>query len=83
MARLQELINLQRSISHEEKVARCTGTVEVLVEQISKRNEHEYLSRSEHDEMVVFQPVSPVRVGDFVDVELTGMVGSTFTATQH
>ncbi|HCS35113.1 MAG TPA: tRNA (N6-isopentenyl adenosine(37)-C2)-methylthiotransferase MiaB [Sphaerochaeta sp.] len=83
MARLQELINLQRSISHEEKIARCTGTVEVLVEQISKRNEHEYLSRTEHDEMVVFQPVSPVRVGDFVNVALTGMVGSTFTATQR
>jgi tRNA-2-methylthio-N6-dimethylallyladenosine synthase len=80
MQRLQKLIDLQRSITHEEKKKRCKGQHLVLVEQISKKNEFQYLGRTEHDEMVVFEPKSTIAIGDFVSVELQGLVGNTFTA---
>lgn len=79
MARLQELINLQRSITHEEKLRRCKGEQTVLVEQISKKHDSEYLGRTEHDEMVVFVPDGKVSIGDFTTVALKGLVGNTFT----
>ncbi len=80
MKRLQELIDLQRSITREEKLKRASGLVEVLVEQISKRNNLEFLARTEHDEMVVFTPDSDCTIGDIIPVELVGLKGNTFTA---
>lgn len=80
MRRLQELIDLQRSITHEEKQRRCSGRHVVLVEQISKKNANQYLGRTEHDEMVVFEPKTDISIGDFIAVELHGLVGNTFTA---
>ncbi|MHC1693374.1 MAG: tRNA (N6-isopentenyl adenosine(37)-C2)-methylthiotransferase MiaB [Sphaerochaetaceae bacterium] len=78
--RLQELIAMQREITVEEKSKRCCGVVEVLLESLSKRNELEYLARTEHDEMVVFTPLTGCRVGDIVPVQLTGLSGNTYTA---
>ena len=80
MERLQKLINLQRKITHEQKVARCHGNAEVLVEQVSKRSHEELLARTEHDEMVVFKPEGNIAVGDLVTVTLESMVGNTFQA---
>lgn len=80
MERLQQLIDLQRSITHARKVERCKGNTTVLVEQISKKNREQYLGRNEHDEMVVFKPKKVVSIGDFVDVALQDLVGNTFTA---
>ena len=81
MARLQELISMQRSISHEQKLQRCTGTTTILVEQISKKNKEAYLGRNEHDEMVVFKPNGPVSIGDFIPVTLETLIGNTFSGS--
>jgi tRNA-2-methylthio-N6-dimethylallyladenosine synthase len=80
MARLQELINLQRKITHEQKVARCHGIAQVLVEQVSRRSSEELLARTEHDEMVVFKPEGNIAVGDLVTVTLESLAGNTFQA---
>ena len=79
MRRLQELINLQRNITHEQKKIRCTGDQLVLIEQISKKDTTQYLGRTEHDEMVVFTPRSPISIGSFVTISMQGIVGNTFT----
>lgn len=80
MARLRQVIDLQRGITRTQKLNRGPQTVEVLVEQLSKRNSREYLGRTEHDEMVVFHPTAAVSPGDFITVTLTGLAGNTFTA---
>jgi tRNA-2-methylthio-N6-dimethylallyladenosine synthase len=79
MARLQQLIDLQRSITRSRKEARCRGRQRVLVEQISKKDSTQYLGRTEHDEMVVFSPSKDISVGDFVTIELQTLVGNTMT----
>ncbi len=81
MQRLQELIALQHSITQKYNTERKLGEVEVLVEQVSKRNEKELLGRTEHDEMVVFEPITELAMGDFTHVSLHSLVGKTFQAT--
>ncbi|MDD2296907.1 MAG: tRNA (N6-isopentenyl adenosine(37)-C2)-methylthiotransferase MiaB [Sphaerochaetaceae bacterium] len=83
MERLQKLIALQRSITLNYKKERCVGDVEVLVEQVSKRNKKEYLGRTEHGEMVVFEPVSELTMGEFTRVTLHGLAGNTYKATHN
>jgi len=82
MRRLQSLINLQRQITHEEKIKRSHARVEVLIEQISRKQGTAYLSRTEHDEMVVFTPLSDLKIGDVVAVDITGLSGNTYTAVE-
>ncbi|MFA7539710.1 MAG: radical SAM protein, partial [Sphaerochaetaceae bacterium] len=83
MGRLQELIDLQRSITKQYKEERCHGEVEVLVEQVSKRSAKELLGRTEHGEMVAFEPAQPLSIGEFTTVTLTGLVGNTYKGTHH
>ncbi|MFA5468440.1 MAG: tRNA (N6-isopentenyl adenosine(37)-C2)-methylthiotransferase MiaB [Sphaerochaetaceae bacterium] len=83
MRRLQELIDLQRSITKQYKQERCRGTVEVLVEQVSKRNAKELLGRTEHGEMVAFEPQNRVALGEFTTVTLNAVVGNTYKATHN
>jgi tRNA-2-methylthio-N6-dimethylallyladenosine synthase len=82
MRRLQTLIDQQRIITHEEKIKRSHATVEVLVEQISRKKGTAFLSRTEHDEMVVFTPSSKRSIGDIVTVDITGLSGNTYTAVE-
>jgi len=82
MARLQLLIDQQRKRTVKLKEKRATGVVEVLVEGPSKKNPQNLLGKTEHDEMVVFDPVGELKVGDFVFVELEKLVGNTYNAHQ-
>jgi len=82
MKRLQSLIEQQRKITHEEKIKRSHATVEVLIERISSKKGTAFLSRTEHDEMVVFTPISKLSVGDLTTVDVTGLSGNTYTAME-
>ena len=75
--RLAKLIELQRSISEEKKLRELGDVVEVIVEKVSRKNELEWLSRSEKNRMVVFAS-DKVAVGDFCQVKLISLEGSTF-----
>lgn len=75
--RLAKLIELQRSISEEKKLRELGEVVEVIVEKVSRKNELEWLSRSEKNRMVVFAS-DKVAVGDFCQVKLISLEGSTF-----
>jgi tRNA-2-methylthio-N6-dimethylallyladenosine synthase len=52
-ARLKHVIELQKEISHEEKMRRIGSVEQVLVESVSKKNDNELLARTEHDDMVL------------------------------
>jgi tRNA-2-methylthio-N6-dimethylallyladenosine synthase len=82
MSRLQQLIDLQRSITVAQKTKRAKGKTEILVESISKKDKEKLLGRNEHDEMVVFKPKSKIELGTFIEVELEKLVGNTYHAHQ-
>jgi tRNA-2-methylthio-N6-dimethylallyladenosine synthase len=75
--RLNQIIMLQRNISQQKKKKKLGKQVKVLVEEESKKDSHELLARTEHDEMVVF-PGRPELIGTFVNVELISLHGITF-----
>jgi tRNA-2-methylthio-N6-dimethylallyladenosine synthase len=75
--RLSRLIELQRKISRELKLARLPLAARVLVESASKKNPAELLARTESDEMVVF-PGNPGKIGHFVELEITSLKGNTY-----
>ena len=79
--RLQQLIDLQRSISINSKRKKIDNTVKVLIEGVSKKSNAELLGRTEYNEMVVF-PGEKKQVGAFTYVKLTSVSGNTFKGEQ-
>ena len=74
--RLNEIIALQNRLSAEAN-ARCVGrTYEVLVEGVSKRSREQLFGRTEQNRVVVFDRGSH-RVGDLVQVCITGSSSAT------
>lgn len=74
--RLQEIIELQNSISLEAKKACLGQTFELLVEGHSKRSQDEFCGRTSENRMVVF-PSKTARAGDFVSVKIHDCTAAT------
>ena len=81
LERLGKVIEPQRGITGERKKNRLGERLTVLVEEVSKKNTGELLSRTARDEMVVF-PGDPRALGSFVTVELIALKGNTFIAKE-
>jgi tRNA-2-methylthio-N6-dimethylallyladenosine synthase len=81
LERLGEVIEVQRNITGERKREHLGERLPVLVEEISKKNKNELLSRTERNEMVVF-PGNSDALGKFVTVELIALKGNTFVARE-
>ncbi len=77
LRRLDEIIGLQRGIAGNLKKSRVGSITEVLVESVSRKNKEELLSRTEKNEMVVFEG-SPDKIGTFVKLKLESLNGNTF-----
>ena len=75
--RLQEIIDLQRSIGHEQLKKHIGKTEEILIERTSKKNENEWAGRNSQNNMVVF-PKENYKAGDFVNVKLNDCTTATF-----
>lgn len=74
--RLNELIALQNELSAQSN-RRCEGHVfEVLVEGVSKRSGEQLFGRTEQNKVVVFDR-GTCRIGDFVNVRITGSSSAT------
>ena len=74
--RLNELIALQNELSAQSN-CRCEGHVfEVLVEGVSKRSGEQLFGRTEQNKVVVFDR-GTYRIGDFVNVRITGSSSAT------
>lgn len=79
--RLQLLIETQRSISSKRKKRKIGNVVQVLVENLSKKNKNEMLGRTETNEMVVL-PGDASFKGRIVTVKLLSLKGNTFKGEQ-
>ncbi len=73
--RLQELIALQREISYKKNIKEIGMRREALIERQSKKNEKEFLAKTEKGKMVVVQTKRPV--GSFLDIYIRGISGNT------
>lgn len=76
VARLNEIIELQNTLSAESN-QRCIGkTYEVLVEGVSKRSREQLFGRTEQNRVVVFDRRN-YKIGDFVKVTITEASSAT------
>lgn len=76
IARLEEIIALQNTIS-KERNEQCVGqTYEVLVEGVSKRSTQQMFGRTPQNKVVVFDR-STEKIGDFVQVLITSASSAT------
>ncbi|MBN2861237.1 MAG: MiaB/RimO family radical SAM methylthiotransferase, partial [Sphaerochaetaceae bacterium] len=82
MERLKILIEHQRRLTRTHKETHSQGIESVIVDGVSKKDESMLLGHTEHDEMIVFSPVSALPPGTVVQVEKTGLAGSTYTGVQ-
>ncbi len=74
--RLEEIINLQNTISKQQN-EQCIGkTFEVMVEGVSKRSTQQMFGRTSQNKVVVFDR-SGQKIGDFVNVVITEVSSAT------
>lgn len=74
--RLNEIIALQSSLSAESKKKDLNRLVEVLVEGISKRSDHDLFGRTSQNKVVVF-PKRHHTIGDLVKVKVNAYTAAT------
>lgn len=75
--RLNEIIQLQNTISREHN-ARDTGKIfRVLIEGDSRKSEDEFKGRNSQNKMIVFPKLPGYQPGDYVQVEVTATTSAT------
>lgn len=74
--RLQEIIELQNECSLLSNKQDIGKTFEVLVEGFSKRSKEQLFGRTSQNKVVIFDKGSH-RIGDFVNVKITGNTSAT------
>lgn len=74
--RLNEIINLQNTISKEQNLLDVGKVFEVLVEGRSKKTDDEYKGRTSQNKTVVF-PKANSKVGDFINVRIISANSAT------
>ncbi len=81
--RLSRLIAEQHQIMSQEKGKRATGDVLVLVTGRTRNDGDQYLGRTEHGEMVAFEPIQSHQEGDLVKVSLSSLSGNTYIGKEQ
>ncbi|MBO4403697.1 MAG: tRNA (N6-isopentenyl adenosine(37)-C2)-methylthiotransferase MiaB [Bacteroidales bacterium] len=76
-ARLEEVIALQRQLSHESHLRDVGKTFEVLTEGDSKRSDQHYFGRNSQNKVIVFPKDEHSKPGDYVQVKVTGCTTAT------
>jgi len=74
--RLTEIIELQRSLSHESNLRDIGKTFEVLVEGTSKKSEEQLFGRNSQNKVAVF-PKKNYKIGDYVSVKIESCTTAT------
>jgi tRNA-2-methylthio-N6-dimethylallyladenosine synthase len=74
--RLQEIVDLQQKHAWQRSEEFIGKTVEVLVEKVSKKSEHEFSGRNSQSITVVF-PKENYTIGDFVNVKIESCTSGT------
>jgi tRNA-2-methylthio-N6-dimethylallyladenosine synthase len=80
--RLQEIVDVQWTLSNESNKRDVGTTFEVLIEGNSKRNEAEWMGRSSQNKVVVFPKVNlNYKKGDYVQVKIQDFTKGTLLGT--
>lgn len=74
--RLEEVIDLQQSLSAASNRADVGKTFEVLAEKVSKRSKEHLTGRNSQNKVVIF-PKGPHQAGDLLQVRITGCSPAT------
>ncbi len=77
--RFDRLVSTVRGISRENNLARLGDTTEVMVEKVAR--DGELLQARSRDFKTVMVPADSAKIGDYLQVQLTGTTGATFTGT--
>ncbi|PPK86261.1 tRNA-i(6)A37 thiotransferase enzyme MiaB [Neolewinella xylanilytica] len=80
--RLQEVIDLQTTISNELNQKDIGKTFKVLIEGESKRSDSDWKGRNSQNKMVIFPKVAGTRTGDYVHVVIHEATSATLLGTQ-
>ena len=76
IARLQQIIDLQNTLSAEANQKTIGKTFEILIEGYSKRSRDHFFGRTSQNKVVVF-PKEGHRIGEFVNVKITDASSAT------
>ncbi len=76
LKRLQEIIEVQSTITTQKYKEQMGKVKRVLVERVSKKDDQEVAGKSEDFKMVIF-PGSKSLIGQYVDVQITSAIGWT------
>ncbi|MCP4136748.1 MAG: tRNA (N6-isopentenyl adenosine(37)-C2)-methylthiotransferase MiaB [bacterium] len=79
IARLNNLISIQRAISKEKLEARIGNTEEVIIEKVSKKSSAEVMGKTFFNHPVVLAG-SKLDIGKKIPITITGINGATLTA---
>jgi tRNA-2-methylthio-N6-dimethylallyladenosine synthase len=81
LRRLNDIIELQRSISVQQNSTMIGQHVEVLVEGTSKKSEHDFCGRTDTNKMVIF-PKNGDAVGDYIHIAIERVNSATLFGKQ-
>jgi tRNA-2-methylthio-N6-dimethylallyladenosine synthase len=74
--RLDEVIVVQRKVSHESNLKDIGKTFRVLVDSVSKRSKAKFSGRTSQNKVVIF-PDKNTFVGQYINVKITGCTSAT------
>lgn len=84
LKRLNEIIDLQNSIAKEKNESEIGKIYEVLTEGPSKKKKHEWMGRTKHNKVVIFDnTLTNALVGDKVSVRITKANSATLLGEIH
>ena len=80
--RLQEIVDVQWTLSNESNKRDVGKCFEVLIEGDSKKSEVEWMGRTSQNKVVVFPKLNhPVKKGDYVEIFIAGFTKGTLLGT--
>jgi tRNA-2-methylthio-N6-dimethylallyladenosine synthase len=80
--RLQEIVDVQWTLSNESNKRDVGKSFEVLIEGDSKKSDAEWMGRTSQNKVVVFPKLNhPVKKGDYVEIFIAGFTKGTLLGT--
>ena len=80
--RLQEIVDVQWTLSNESNKRDVGKIFEVLIEGDSKKSDAEWMGRTSQNKVVVFPKLNhPVKKGDYVEIFIAGFTKGTLLGT--
>ena len=80
--RLQEIVDVQWTLSNESNRRDVGKSFEVLIEGDSKKSDAEWMGRTSQNKVVVFPKLNhPLKKGDYVEIVIAGFTKGTLLGT--